>query len=73
MTTASIAIAPKSAKKNFPTMVDTFRLFAIMFLTRPTIVKIQVSPTAVMKMHQNTAPIVVSPMMNSTILTCCPW
>ena len=72
ITTASIAIAPKSARKNFPTIVDTFRLFAIMFFTSPTIVKIQVSPTAVIKIHQNTAPIVESPTINSMMFTCCP-
>ena len=73
ITTASIAIAPKSARKNFPTMVETFRLFVIMFLTSPTIVKMHVKPTAVIKMHQNTAPIVESPTINSTMFTCCPW
>ena len=72
ITTASIAIVPKSARKNFPTMVDTFLLLAIIFLTSPTIVKMHVKPTAVIKIHQNTAPIVESPTINSMMFTCCP-
>ena len=73
MTTANIAIVPSRAKKNLPTIVDTFLLLATIFFTSPTIVNIQVKPTAVIKIHQNTAPIVESPTINSMMFTCCPW
>ena len=68
----SFAIVPRSAKKNLPTIVDTFRCELIIFLISAAIVKIHVKPIAKMKMHQKIVLTVLSPAKNSIILTFSP-
>ena len=73
ITTTSIAIVPRSDRKNFPITPDIVLLLATMFLISPAIAKIHASPTARIKIHQNTAATVESPTTNSMRLTCSPW
>ena len=71
-TTASIAIVPSRARKNFPTIVDTFLWLVIIFLISAAIVKMQVNPIAKMKIHQKIVFTVLSPARNSMIFTLSP-
>ena len=71
-TTASMASVPRIDKKNFPTIVETSRLFDTMFLMTAEIAKIQHNPMPRRNTHQKIVPTVLSPIINSSKLTSSP-